>query len=209
MYTENMPKVYESGTHTEDTEVKQLIPPSGGVLSAFLSQPKWVTFDTAEDKEKVILVLKRHWVTNVPWILGATLFIFGFFVLLAFPMFSFVPARFQVVGVIFGFLIITAFIFENFLNWFYNVFVITDRRVIDIDFRSLIYREISQSYFGQVENVTFTQPGFWGTLFNYGTVMIQTAAEVVNIEFEDVPEPEKVVKVIISHMQASKEKTSE
>ena len=101
MYTENMPKVYESGTHTEDTEVKQLIPPSGGVLSAFLSQPKWVTFDTAEDKEKVILVLKRHWVTNVPWILGATLFIFGFFVLLAFPMFSFVPARFQVVGVIF------------------------------------------------------------------------------------------------------------
>ena len=106
-------------------------------------------------------------------------------------------------------MIITAFIFENFLNWFYNVFVITDRRVIDIDFRSLIYREISQSYFGQVENVTFTQPGFWGTLFNYGTVMIQTAAEVVNIEFEDVPEPEKVVKVIISHMQASKEKTSE
>ena len=35
-----------------------------------------------------------------------------------------------------------------------------------------------------------------GTFFNYGDVLIQTAAEINQINFEKVPNPEKIIKLL-------------
>ena len=38
------------------------------------------------------------------------------------------------------YLILAAFIFEEFLGWFFNVNIITDERIVEVDFHNLIYR---------------------------------------------------------------------
>ncbi len=48
----------------------------------------------------------------------------------------------------------------------------------------------------KIEDVTYKMGGVIRTLFNYGDVLIQTAAEVTNFDFLAVPYPDKVVKVL-------------
>ena len=197
-----MPEVYTADhgkTEVPPTAAAAELPdPSGGIFSSFISQPTWADFDTREPAERIILLLRPHRVTNVSWVITAVVMMVAPSVLSVFPILSFLPARFQAAGIIFWYLLTSAFIFESFLHWFYNIFIVTDRRVIDVDFYSLMYREISEAHLTQIEDVTLKQGGFVRAMFNYGSVFIQTAAEVENIQFEDVPDPARVTKVIDS-----------
>lgn len=205
MYTKFMPQIYSSSGQKEGKETDEaaqtrasLPLTSGGVFSSFISRPDWVSFEVEEDGEKVLLVLRKHIVTNVPWMLVAIVLVFAPFALLKLPFFDVLPLRFQVVAVVLWYLVTLTFIFEGFLSWFYNIFIVTDKRVIDIDFLSLLHREISQCHYKQIENITLNQGGFMRVIFDYGTVLVQTAAEIENIEFEEVPCPNEVVRVINS-----------
>jgi len=85
---------------------------------------------------------------------------------------------------------------ESFLNWFFNVCIITDERIFDVDFLNLVYREISEANVDQIQDVTVRMGGVIRTVFNYGDVLIQTASEVPRIEFSSVSKPDLVAKVL-------------
>ena len=102
----------------------------------------------------------------------------------------------QLAGAICWYLITTAFILEEFLSWFFNVNIITDERIFDVDFLNLMYREISEANLDQIQDVSVSIGGALRTLFGFGNVEIQTAAEVPKIEFNSVPHPDKVAKIL-------------
>ena len=163
---------------------------------AYGYMPKNVDFVTRESKEKIILVLRRHLITNIGWISLSILMIFAPAVLAAFPFLDFLPGRFRLIAVLGWYLITTAFILENFLHWFFDVNIITDERSVDIDFVKLIYRETSEASINNIQDVTTRLGGATRTVFNYGDIFIQTAAEVQDIEFLAVPKPDKVAKIL-------------
>ncbi len=165
-------------------------------LTAFAVWPDKVRFETQESKEEIILLLRRHIITNVAWILTAVFMFFVPFFLRFIPVLDFLPFRFQFIIVLMWYLIILAFIFEKFLSWYFNVFIVTDERIIDVDFLSLVYKEITESKIDRIQDVTLTMGGICCSIFNYGTVYIQTAGDVPKIEFEQVPKPQKVVKIL-------------
>jgi membrane protein YdbS with pleckstrin-like domain len=175
---------------------KMGIKPGTYPLGAFVALPKKVSFETQEKKEKIVLLLRRHWLTNLSWALGAGLMSIAPFFLRASADFKFLPFRFQVIGVIMWYLFVLIFVFEKFLSWFFNVYIITDERIIDVDFYSLIYREISQAKIDRIQDITFKSGGLLMAAFDYGDVYIQTAGETQQIEFEAVPHPNRVVKVL-------------
>ena len=117
-------------------------------------------------------------------------------ILSVFPILDFLPANFQLVSVLGWYLITTAFVLESFLTWFFNVYLVTDERIIDIDFYNLIYKEVSDANIDKIQDVTYKMGGVVRTLFNYGDVLIQTASEVPNFEFLAVPMPDKVARVL-------------
>ena len=165
-------------------------------LAAFCYHPDNVKFVYLDREEKVILLLRKHPITNVPWIIIAILMAFAPSVLNYFPLLSFLPERFQLIAILFWYLIVIAFVYEEFLNWFFSVFIVTDERVIDVDFINLIYREISDANIDQIQDVTVKAGGAVRALFNYGNVHIQTAGTVPEIEFEAVPNPDRVAKIL-------------
>ncbi|MBU0572664.1 PH domain-containing protein [Patescibacteria group bacterium] len=167
-----------------------------GRLSAFSYLPKKVNFETRDKEEKVVLLLRRHPVTNFSWIVIGALMIVAPAVLSIFPLLSFLPDEFQLIAILGWYLITTAFFMENFLTWFFNVNIITDERIIDIDFFNLIYKQVSDTNIDKIQDVTYTMGGVARTLFNYGDVFVQTAAEVPNFDFLAVPNPDKVAKIL-------------
>lgn len=165
-------------------------------LAAFMANPPNLRFETQESQEKVILLLRRHFITNLGWILsGAALLVLPPFVFPFLPL-DFLPDRFGLIVLLGWYLATFSFTFTKFIGWFFNVNIITDERIIDIDFPTLLYKDITEAKIDQVQDVNTKVGGFARSLFNFGDVLIQTASAVPEICFEAVPEPERVAKII-------------
>ncbi len=185
-------KKVEEKTEVDRVRKVQTVNP----LAAFVSSPPDIRFENQEAKEEIILLLRRHWVTNIPWILIAILMIVLPPFVRTFPFFTFLPSRFQLMVVIIWYLLTVAFAFEQFLIWFFNVNIITDERIVDIDFYSLLYKEVSDCPIDRIQDVTYKMGGVGRTILNYGDILIQTAAEVTQFEFHAIPMPRKVAAVL-------------
>ena len=147
-------------------------------LAAFVVRPRQLTFETQEAQEKVLLLLRRHVITNVPWIAGAVLMSLApAAVRVILPEVDWVPGRFQLMLTVMWYLLTAGLVLEKFLSWYFNVYIVTDERIVDIDFYSLIYKEISDTKIERIQDVTVVQGGVIRALFNFGTVNIQTAGE--------------------------------
>ncbi len=158
--------------------------------------PDHINFIGKDHNEKIILLLRRHPITNIPWIFLSIILVSAPIVLFAFGLLDFIQANFLTVGLIFWYLFSFAFIFEEFLSWFFNVYIVTDERVFDVDFLNLIYREITDANIDQIQDVTVRVGSVIRTVFDYGDVVIQTAAQIPQIEFEAVPHPDRVAQVL-------------
>jgi len=171
--------------------------PTSNPFAAFAVQPVGAHFASQHTNEKILMVLRQHPIVNVRWMLIALVMILvPFTVLPLVPIFSVVPGQYQFFGFIGWYLLTLAFIIESFLHWYFNLYIITDERIVDIDFYSLIYRSISSAKVENIEDTTATTKGVLGAVFNYGDVTIQTAAEKREFEFASVPQPATVTKFI-------------
>lgn len=165
-------------------------------LAAFSFLPEKVNFVAADSKEKVVLLLRKHPITNLPWIITAILMAMAPILVSSLSVFEGIPLNIRLIASLFWYLITIAFILEEFLAWFFNVYLITDERVFDVDFVNLIYREITDANIDQIQDVTTRVGGVLPTVLNYGDVVIQTAAEIPQLEFTAVPRPDTVAQVL-------------
>ncbi len=165
-------------------------------LSSFLISPKVFTFEERDTEEEIILVLRRHWITNIGWIFITVFMALAPFIFSSVPLLTYFPPNYQFIALIFWYLITFVYSFEKFLSWYFNVCIITDERVVDIDFNNLLIKKFADAKISMIQDVSSHVIGVSQTLFNYGTVDVQTAAEVPEITFELIPNPEKVIKVL-------------
>jgi len=165
-------------------------------LSAFSLYPDNVHFETKDNNEKIILMMRQHPIVNVKWILLTLLLLAGPTVLTAFGIFSMLPTGFSLIISMSWYLVTSAYAIENFLNWYFNVYFITEARIVDVDFFNLINKRVSNAEIEMIQDVSYTTGGVIRTLLNYGDVFIQTAAEVSEFDFLAVPNPEKVAKIL-------------
>lgn len=165
------------------------------IFNAFLYYPKNVHFESQEEAEKVHFILRRHPITNLGWIIGSIIMILLPLVIMELlrganiDTFKFFPPRYQFICILLWYLLTIIFTFESFLIWYFNVYIITDKRLIDIDFRGFWRKRVSEASFDSVEDVTYETNNFLHILFDYGNILMQTAAEKAEFEFESIPKP--------------------
>ncbi len=173
-----------------------------GCFSHFLANPRYVEFAGEDEDEKIVLLARRHIITNVPWIIAFTLMLFAPVFLPTLLKFGgvdillYLPLKFQFVISLLWYLITFAYAFEAYLNWYFNVYIVTDKRLIDIDFYGAMIVNVSEAPIATVQDVSYSLRGIAPTLFNYGSVIIETASERGKLEFELVPTPAKAHDII-------------
>ena len=153
-------------------------------------------FETHEQQEKVILLLRQHWATQIGWLLAALALIFLPLALNWVPLLDFLTAGYQLMALVIWYLLLLAFVYEKFITWVFHVFIITDERIIDINFTNLLHKEVSEAKIDNIEDVTYTQGGVSRAVFDFGDVACQTAAEQRQFVMENVPRPNRVVKIL-------------
>ena len=160
-------------------------------FSALILNPKGINFQDQDKDEEVILLLRRHWVTNVPWILVGSLMLLAPFLLAFFlPLLTIqLSLAMIVIGVVFWYLFSFGYLFVNFLIWYFNAHLVSNKRILDIDFHGLTYKEVSFAYLDKIQDINLRVGGFIRHIFDYGDVFIQTAGTEPNFDFNDIPKP--------------------
>lgn len=171
-------------------------PASDNPFRAFLAKPSHVFFASQHHEEKVLLLLRRHPVTQFGWMLVTLVLALLPGLFSSVGLVDFLPIRFQLAAAVCWYLIVVGYAFESFLSWFYNVFIITDERIIDVDFYNLLFKNISAAKIENIEDVTQSAGGVLASVFNYGTIKVQTAGATTEFEFADVPQPAKVAEFL-------------
>lgn len=70
-----------------------------------------------------------------------------------------------------------------------NVVYVTNEKIAEVSYISLFNRKVTQLGVGEVEDVTVEQKGILSRIFNYGTLIVETAGEKENATFTLVPHP--------------------
>lgn len=176
-----------------------------GNNSSFMSFPKNLSFYGKESTENVILVVRSHWIFYVPY-LGISLVVLFLPVLIQMVVSDLSKSTsFFIAMFLSGLTVSLTVIVYAFVKWFYNVNIITDKRVIDLDFTSVVSHSLSEARLDKIEDVTHKQLGALGSIFDIGTVYIQTAGATAEIEFDNIPRPREVQDILYDLLE-SKEK---
>jgi len=154
--------------------------------------------------EQKFLLFRRHPITLIP--LGITtaavlvLPLAGYIALNALkPDFLAEPGflTLYVLGASAFFLFGALFAFQMFIEYWLDVFILTDKRILDIDQHGLFSRTVSELRLYRAQDVTAEVKGMLHSIIDYGNVYVQTAGEIERFQFEDVPHPNHVAKLIL------------
>lgn len=171
------------------------------MFASYVENPQCL-FEDQDPGEKILLLLRAHPITNLSWIIPAAVLFFVPFLVLKFapifaPSFYLIPQTFIIIGLIINYLFILVIIFQGFLYWYFNATLITNQKIIDIDFEPVLYKGVDLAPLGKIEETDSTTSGIIGTLFNFGNVAVQTAGAKVAIEMKNIPKPAKVADLIL------------
>lgn len=171
------------------------------------------------EKEKAIVFARRHWIVilgQVVITMLLTLLVLGLAVLFL-NLEMILPAEFAL-GLNFEALlagqsgqfanlvwwvtsIALLFIWLQFMtaftDYFLDIWVVTNKRIIDIEQKGLFNREFSEFRLERIQDVTVEVKGILPTLLHYGDVHVQTAGEAREFIFLQVPYPHKIKNKIL------------
>ena len=155
-----------------------------------------IKFKSIEKDEQIVLLLRAHPFTQIYWVITTIFLIF----LLIFSntilgnIFSGSQVFFLNIAGIIG---IFSYIIISFINWYFNVGIITNQRIINVTIYSVLYREITSTQLEKVQDITEKTGGYIEALLDFGDVFIETAASNdQNIDFNNVPQPGEVIQII-------------
>lgn len=162
--------------------------------------PEGVSFENQKEGEEIILLVRRDFITNVPWILTAILMIIVPLAILPLLPFIFpflnLSAETRLVTTLFYYLIVFGFVLINYSLWYFRVGLVTNERLVDVDVHGILARDVAETKLDLVQDVSYTQVGVIRSIFNYGDIFIQTAGNNANFEFDKAPSPARISQII-------------
>lgn len=169
-------------------------------FSSYCYYPKNVKFLNQEQDEEIILLIRRRFIVNAPWIVtGVFLAIIGPIIiphlLNSFPISPLDPIQYAVL-LAFYFLVIFGFMLTKFTLWYFHIGIVTNKRIKDIDIHGVLFKDIAETKISLIQDVKYSQVGFLPSLFNFGDILVQTAGAEPNIEFDRAPHPSRITKII-------------
>lgn len=175
------------------------------LFSAFEAFPKGVYFNGQENDEEVILVVRYHPVIFLPRLilgLGIMMLTLIGFMFLSFLNLDQLTMRIFFIG---GFVFLLTFVltlaFSSFVKWYYNVNIITNQRIIDVDFNSIISHDVVETQLEKVEDIYHESSGFLSSFLDYGNIFIQTAGAETKFDMYNVPRPADIQDTIFDLLE--------
>lgn len=104
---------------------------------------------------------------------------------------------FVILGSIY-YLYILLFLYHAWVDYYLDLWIITNERIISIEQRGLFKRITSELRIHRIQDVTSEVHGFLPTIFKYGDVHVQTASSEDRFNLLEVPHPDEIARKIMA-----------
>jgi hypothetical protein len=167
-----------------------------------------------EETEKVLTVVRKHWFVVVSEL-------FAIVVMAALPFISLLlgavfltdmivsafenPVLAQIIAFAIAAWLLVAFMtgFMIWTNYFLDVWIVTDRRIIYIDQLAFFNRNVSMFRLERLQDIEIKTVGILQTFLNFGTISAQTAgSNESNFISSGLPDPRGLQSIIQRAMDA-------
>lgn len=152
-------------------------------------------FQGQHENELVLRIIHRHWFNIAIHLL--MVFLLSFFLIGSvmslpilfpealteenWPFFLFVQNTILLFIWLYSFLV--------WIDYYFDVWIVTNERIVNIEQKGLFTRRISELRFSRIQDVTASVNGLVPTVLNFGDVHVQTAAEEERFTFRQVGDP--------------------
>ena len=154
--------------------------------------------------EKVLAVIKRHWIVYIILLIYFILWItisIALFVVLSGSLIS------NLVNTIFW-LFFSVFLYIEWLNHELDMFVITNNRVIWIEQISFLNRAVSECNLWQVQEVNSKTTWLLANILNYWVLSIQTAWNITTLRMDFCPDSMQAARKLLNVVDDYRDKQS-
>lgn len=86
--------------------------------------------------------------------------------------------------------------FMMWTDYYLDILILTNKRIIEIEQKALFSREISTFRLDRIQDVTVEVSGIIATFLNFGDIHIQTAGEVPEITVRGIPHPHNMREIV-------------
>ncbi len=156
------------------------------------------------DGEHLVSVMRKHWFVFFMHVLPLK-------ILFVLPLIFLIVAlsmslnQTTIVIIIFfsslWMLVLLMAIFTIWTNYFLDIWIVTNQRIIDIEQRHLFNREIRTLRMETVQDVHVDKVNFFQEFFNFGTLRVQTAGTGgTDALIEGIPNPEHEQELIMEEV---------
>lgn len=166
--------------------------------------------------EKVVLFIRRHWVTYVPWISTVLFLTILPWIIVYFlnqqeisvkavfdlPLFNLIAekSRGYIITLLLTFyhLSILFYFLKIWIDYYLDIIIVTPEHLANIQQIGLFNRKVSEQSLLRVQDVTSRINGFFQTYFHFGTVVVETAGDEPNFLMKNVPNPNSVANIVLN-----------
>lgn len=97
-------------------------------------------------------------------------------------------------------------LFTVWTNYYLDIWIVTDKRIINIDQIHLFKRDVSTLRIERVQDVKVETHGFFATVFNFGNIQVQTAGPEASFYLiKGIPNPAYVRNAILERVDLATE----
>lgn len=88
------------------------------------------------------------------------------------------------------YLLVGLIYYTNFINYYLDILVLTNDRLLHIEQKGIFARKISEVDLYRIQDITSTVDGVFQSFFNFGDLLVQTAGATEQFIIRNVPDPE-------------------
>lgn len=163
------------------------------------------------DDEKIILIARKHW-----FVLAVEFAVIFFVLILPFALFFFLGALnifsfsknltpiFVMAGSLWTLFVWMLFFFA-WTDYYLDIWIITDKRLIDIEQRGLFNRNVATLRLERIQDSNVEIKGIIATILKFGNINVQTAAGSPQFFMRHIKNPYEVKDTILKYHHAALE----
>lgn len=149
-----------------------------------------------DDKEEITLVVHKHWLMGIKNLFWPSLVFLGVWSILAFS-----PNRTMFYGVTLAAVFVLIWWIRNFMDYYLDAWVITDKGIIDLEWHGWFHRSSTRVLYSDIQGVSYEVNGILGTMFRYGHMDVEKISTGTTFGMDYVKSPRMIESMILENME--------
>jgi len=113
----------------------------------------------------------------------------------------YLPDKYVLYGALIGFVATVTWWARNFMDYYLDVWLITNKGVIDLAWHGWFHRQSARTLYSDLQGFSYEISGIIGTILRFGTISIEKISTGQAVSLEYVSNPKRIESVVLKSQE--------